>query len=69
MTLDKQTEAGGSVDQSRADEMTKYGITRVPIDYYYYRTFRYTNLGDAIAQAEREFAASSSSGPAETRSH
>jgi hypothetical protein len=36
------------------DEMAKYGITRVPVDYFHYREFRYTNLKDAIAQAKRE---------------
>jgi hypothetical protein len=67
MTLDEQTEASAPVDQSHADEMIKYGITCVPVDYYYYRKFRYSNLADAIAQAEREFKSSSLSGPAETR--
>lgn len=35
-------------------EMVKYGITRVPVDYFHYRGFRYTNLSDAIAQAKRD---------------
>jgi len=34
-------------------EMIKYGITLVPVDYFHYEGFRYTNLKDAIAQAER----------------
>ena len=37
--------------------MAKYGITRVPIDYFHYKGYRYTNLDDAIAQAKREHAA------------
>ena len=37
-----------------AEEMVKYGITRVPVDYFCYREFRYTNLKDAIAQAKRD---------------
>jgi hypothetical protein len=39
---------------SQAEEMAKYGITRVPVDYFHYREFRYTNLKDAIAQAKRD---------------
>ena len=39
---------------SEADEMAKYGITRVPVGYFHYRQFRYTNLEDAIAQAKRD---------------
>jgi len=34
-------------------EMVTYGIKRVPVDYYHYGDFRYTNLADAIAQAKR----------------
>jgi len=33
-------------------EMERLGITRVPIDYFNWREFRYTNLNDAIAQAK-----------------
>jgi hypothetical protein len=35
-------------------EMVKYGIKRVPLDYFYYRQFRYTNLEDAVSQAKRD---------------
>jgi hypothetical protein len=37
-----------------AEEMAKYGIKRVPVDYFHYREFRYTNLEDAVAQAKRD---------------
>ena len=37
-----------------AEEMAKHGIKRVPVDYFHYKQFRYTNLNDAIAQAERD---------------
>lgn len=37
-----------------AEEMKKYGIVRVPADYFHYGKFRYTNLKDAVAQARRE---------------
>lgn len=45
-----QTESLGQTD---AEEMAKYGITRVPVDYYHWRRYRYTTLQDAIAQAKR----------------
>jgi len=35
------------------DEMARYGITRVPVDYFHYKQYRYTNLADAVAQAKR----------------
>lgn len=37
-----------------AQLMERYGITRVPADQYHYKTFRYSNLGDAVAQARRD---------------
>jgi hypothetical protein len=43
-----------------ADAMAKYGITRVPVDYFHYKEFRYTNLDDAIAQATGQKSATSS---------
>lgn len=36
------------------EEMVKFGITRVPVDYFYCGEYRYTNLKDAIAQAKRQ---------------
>ena len=35
-------------------EMEKYGIKCVHVPTYLYRSFRYTNLDDAIAQAKRD---------------
>jgi hypothetical protein len=35
-------------------ELKKYRIKRIPVDYFHYREFRYTNLADAIAQAKRD---------------
>jgi hypothetical protein len=43
--------------------MAKYGITRVPVDYFHYKEFRYTNLDDAIAQATRQNGAANISTP------
>lgn len=34
-------------------EMVKFGITRVPVDYFHWQQFRYTNLKEAVAQARR----------------
>lgn len=39
---------------ARAKAMGHYGISWVPVDYYHYGVFRYTNLEDAIAQAKRD---------------
>ena len=39
--------------KARAREMAKYGITRVPVDYFHYGKYRYTNLEDAVAEAKR----------------
>jgi hypothetical protein len=50
-------ESDDCVTQSAADEMAAYGITRVPVEYFHYRGFRYTTLLDAIAQARRELPA------------
>jgi|GEM_PF-2715083 len=36
------------------EEMASYGITCVPIDYFHYGPYRYTNLEDAVAQAKRD---------------
>ena len=47
--------------ESEADAMARHGITRMDVPQYHYRTWRYTKLGDAIAQAKREEAAA---GPA-----
>ena len=35
-------------------EMDKYGIMRIPVYYFQFRQHKYSNLKDAIAQAERE---------------
>jgi hypothetical protein len=43
--------------------MAKYGIARVPVDYFHYREFQYTNLDDAIAQATRQNGAATISTP------
>jgi hypothetical protein len=42
-----------STSPESTEELAKYGITRVPVDYFYYGGFRYTNLEDAVAEAKR----------------
>lgn len=39
------------------EQMARYGISRVPADQFHYKSYRYSNLRDAIAQAQREEAA------------
>ncbi len=34
--------------------MARYGITKVPVDYFHFGRFRYTTLADAIAEAQRQ---------------
>ena len=56
MLLDKFSPAdqpATQLDNALIEEMAKYGITRVPVDYFHYGDFRYTNLKDAVAQAKR----------------
>lgn len=36
------------------EEMQKYGVRRVPTEYFVYRAYRYANLADALAQAKLE---------------
>jgi hypothetical protein len=47
-------ETSPAINAESSDEMTKFGIARIPVDYFHYREFRYTNLKDAIAQAKRD---------------
>lgn len=34
--------------------MARFGITKVPTYRYHYRDWRYSNFGDALAQARRD---------------
>ena len=43
-----------AVSAEDAKAMATYGITRVPVDYFHFGDFRYTNLKDAVAEAERQ---------------
>jgi hypothetical protein len=50
----ERKETSPAINPEATEEMAKYGITRVPIDYFHYKGYRYTSLDDAIAQAKRE---------------
>jgi hypothetical protein len=54
MTSADRKEASPALRPEAADEMAKYGITRVPVDYFHYGSFRYTNLEDAVSEAKRQ---------------
>jgi hypothetical protein len=46
-------QSGSATPSPEAEaEMERLGITRVPVDYFHWQEFRYTNLNDAIAQAK-----------------
>ena len=40
--------------ETESELMSRYGIVEVPADYFLYRQYRYTQLKDAVAQAERD---------------
>jgi hypothetical protein len=54
MKIGTRYEAGDLTHEDAINEMVAYGITMVPIEYFHYKGFRYTNLLDAIAQAKRD---------------
>lgn len=54
MTTTNRKNQRPDANPAAKDEMAKYGITRVPVDYFHYKQYRYTNLADAVAQAKRE---------------
>jgi hypothetical protein len=47
-------EASPALSPEAAGEMKRYGITRVPVNYFHYGKYRYTNLENAIAEAKRD---------------
>jgi hypothetical protein len=54
MPVTDRKEIDPAINPEAAEAMAKYGITRVPVDYFHYKEFRYTNLAEAIAQATRQ---------------
>lgn len=68
MTSAKHNEESPPVRPDTAEQMAKYGITRVSKDYFLYKEYRYTNLDDAIAQAKRQHLMVPSNGRERSRS-
>jgi hypothetical protein len=54
MTPANHREATPTLGDDAAQEMAKYGITRVPTNYFHYKEYRYTSLSDALAEAKRQ---------------
>jgi hypothetical protein len=54
MSSENYDELASAFGPEVAEEMLKLGITRVSIDHFHYKDFRYTNVKDAIAQAKRQ---------------
>lgn len=54
MTQTEDTATPAATVTESTAEMTRLGITNLPIDRFHYRDYKYTNLGDAIAQAKRD---------------
>lgn len=42
------------VTEDMDELMAGYGISRVPVDQFHYKSYRYSHLRDAIAQARRD---------------
>lgn len=49
--------AADTPTDAEADVMARYGIACMTVTHYSYKTWRYTRLSDAVAQAKREEAA------------
>lgn len=58
MTDENTDNSHSTMNGEDAKEMQKFGITRTPVDYFYFGKYRYTDLKDAIAQARRHNSAS-----------
>jgi hypothetical protein len=54
MAYENDKDTSHALSATQTEQMTKYDITRVPVDYFHYRQFRYTNFADAVAQAKRD---------------
>ena len=53
MEPEKTTPSDASLSIEAVQEMTKYGVTCSQTSLFFYGTYRYTNLADAIAEAKR----------------
>ncbi|MGC8534195.1 MAG: hypothetical protein ACP5QR_01540 [Rhizomicrobium sp.] len=50
---DEESDARSTTKATDAEEMERYGIVLIPVDYFHFGNFRYTRLKDAVAQAKR----------------
>jgi hypothetical protein len=53
VTPESTTQSDAYLSIEAVQEMTKYGITCSQTSLFSYGAYRYTNLGDAIAEAKR----------------
>jgi len=53
MTASAASTNATTVTPAQETEMERLGIRRVPVDTFHIGAYRYTNLADAMAQAER----------------
>jgi hypothetical protein len=53
MELKYVRENGAGLSTAEVEEMAKHGITCIQINQFLYGGFRYSNVLDAIAEAER----------------
>ena len=54
MAAENIKKESAALSEEAAQGMTKYGINRISVDYFYYKQYRYSNLSDAVAQAKRD---------------
>ena len=54
MATADHNDSSSAISPEEEGKMAKYGIIRVPVDYFHFKEYRYTNLKDALAQAERQ---------------
>lgn len=57
MTLNNSRTGEDTEINDEAALMARYGIIRIPIDYFHVGNYRYTSLEDAITQAKRQLVA------------
>jgi hypothetical protein len=53
MQFEADEVVSGKLSESALAAMVEHGIKRVRVDHFIYGGFRYTNLDDAIAEANR----------------
>lgn len=54
MTKAQSNDQDKTLSPEAFEEMAKYGIKRVSVEYFYFGMYGYRDLNDALAQAKRE---------------